>query len=68
MIDVGFTNIRMYQLILLMGTPMFAQAHEQKSEFGFGTHFRVIPFDYGDYEFDENTRIITAEIEEIVTS
>lgn len=68
LIDVGFTNIRMYQLILLMGTPMFAQAHEQKSEFGFGTHFRVIPFDYGDYEFDENTRIITAEIEEIVTS
>ena len=47
---------------------MFAQAHEQKSEFGFGTHFRVIPFDYGDYEFDENTSIVTAEIEEIVTS
>lgn len=68
LIDVGFTNIRMYQLILLMGTSMFAQAHEQQSEFGFGTHFRVIPFDYGNYEFDENTRIVTAEIEEIVTS
>ncbi|MDQ1273371.1 MAG: hypothetical protein QG591_2001 [Planctomycetota bacterium] len=68
LIDVGFTNIRMYQLILLMGTPMFAQAHEQQSEFGFGTHFRVISFDYGNYEFDENTRIVTAEIEEIVTS
>ena len=68
LIDVGFTNIRMYQLILLMGTPMFAQAHEQQSEFGFGTHFRVIPYDYGNYEFDENTRIVTAEIEEIVTS
>lgn len=68
LIDVGFTNIRMYQLILLMGTPMFAQAHEHQSEFGFGTHFRVIPFDYGNYEFDEYTRIVTAEIEEIVTS
>jgi hypothetical protein len=51
-----------------MGTPLYSQAREQKSEFGIGTHFRVIPFDYGDYEFDENTRIVTAEIEEIVTS
>ena len=68
LIDVGFTNIRMYQLILLMGTPLYSQAREQKSEFGIGTHFRVIPFDYGDFEFDENTRIVTAEIEEIVTS
>jgi radical SAM superfamily enzyme YgiQ (UPF0313 family) len=68
LIDVGFTNIRMYQLILLMGTPIFAQAHEKQSVFGFGTHFRVIPFDYGNYAFDENTRIVTAEIEEIVTS
>lgn len=68
LIDVGFTNIRMYQLILLMGTPIFAQAHEKRSEFGFGTHFRVIPFDYGHYTFDENTEIVTAEIEEIVTS
>lgn len=68
LIDAGFTNIRMYQLILLMGTPLFDQAHDQKSELGVGTHYRVIPFDYGDYEFDENTRIVTAEIEEIVTS
>lgn len=68
LIDVGFTNIRMYQLILLMGTPMFDQAHEKLSTFGFGTHFRVIPFDYGNYSFDENVKIVTAEIEEIVTS
>ncbi|MEW6587184.1 MAG: hypothetical protein AB1442_16435, partial [Nitrospirota bacterium] len=68
LIDVGFTNIRMYQLILLMGTPIYAQAHEKGSEFEFGTHFRVIPFDYGNYAFDANTRIVTAEIEEIVTS
>ena len=68
LIDVGFTNIRMYQLILLMGTPIYAQAHKRQSDFGFGTHFRVIPFDYGNYLFDENTRIVTAELEEIVTS
>lgn len=68
LIDVGFTNIRMYQLILLMGTSISGQAHEKQSVYEFGTHFRVIPFDYGNYEFDENTRIVTAEIEEIVTS
>jgi radical SAM superfamily enzyme YgiQ (UPF0313 family) len=68
LIDAGFTNIRMYQLILLMGTPLFYQVREQESEFDVGTHFRVIPFDYGDYQVDENTRIVTAEIEEIVTS
>ena len=68
LIDAGFTNIRMYQLILLMGTPLYNQAYDQKSEFGIGTHYRVIPFDYGNYEFDDQTRIVSAEIEEIVTS
>lgn len=68
LIDVGFTNIRMYQLILLTGTPMSEEAQAPDSPFGFGTHFRVIPFDYGDYAFDASRRIVTAEIEEIVTS
>jgi hypothetical protein len=68
LIEVGLSNIRIYQLILLMGTPLYAQVREQESEWGIGTYFRVIPFDYGDYEFDENTRIVSAEIEEIVTS
>ena len=68
LIDAGFTNIRMYQLILLMDTPLYTEAREQQSELGIGTHFRVVPFDYGNYEFDADTRIVTAEIEEIVTS
>jgi hypothetical protein len=68
LIDSGFTNIRIYQLILLMGTPLYTEAREQQSELGIGTHFRVVPFDYGNYEFDADTRIVTAEIEEIVTS
>ena len=66
LINVGFTNIRMYQLILLMGTTLYSQYREK--QFNFGTHFRIIPFDYGDYAFDNNTNIVSAEIEEVVTS
>jgi len=66
LIDAGFTNIRMYQLILLMGTELYSQAREKM--FGIGSHFRIVPFDYGDYAFDNDTRIITAEIEEVATS
>jgi radical SAM superfamily enzyme YgiQ (UPF0313 family) len=66
LIDAGFTNIRMYQLILLMGTPMYSQYREKK--FSCGTHFRIVPFDYGDYVLNDDTRIVSAAIEEVVTS
>lgn len=66
LIDAGFTNIRMYQLILLMGTTLYSQS--RKKQFGIGTHFRIVPYDYGDYAFDDDTRIISAAIEEVVTS
>jgi radical SAM superfamily enzyme YgiQ (UPF0313 family) len=66
LIDAGFTNIRMYQLILLMGTPLYSQYREKK--FACGTHFRIVPFDYGDYAFDDDTNIVSAAIEEVVTS
>ena len=66
LIDADFTNIRMYQLILLMGTELYSQSREK--QFGFGTHFRIVPFDYGDYAFDNDTRIVSTEIEEVVTS
>ncbi len=66
LIDAGFTNIRMYQLILLMGTTLYSQSRTK--QFGIGTHFRIVPFDYGDYAFDDDTRIVTAAIEEVVTS
>ncbi len=66
MIDAGFTNIRMYQLILLMGTELYSQYRDK--QFGIGAHFRVVPFDYGSYAFDDDTRIVSAAIEEVVTS
>ncbi len=66
LIDAGFTNIRMYQLILLMGTPLYSQYREK--QFACGTHFRIVPFDYGDYAFDDDTRVVSAAIEEVVTS
>ena len=65
LIDAGFTNVYMFQLMLLPGTELFTP--EDRAKYHMKTHFRVIPRCFGDYRFD-NESVISAEIEEIVTS
>ena len=60
--DAGFTNIYLFQLMLLPGTDM--STPETRNKFAMDTKYRVLPRCYGNYElFGEN--LIAAEIEEI---
>lgn len=60
--DAGFTNLYLFQLMLLPGTDM--DTPETKRQFGMVTRYRVLPRCYGEYTlFGE--RLAAAEIEEI---
>ena len=66
LIDAGFLEVRMYQLMLLSGAEV--SSSEVRQRFGIKTHYRIIPRSFGDYKVDTDSRLVTAEIEEIVTS
>jgi len=65
LIDAGFTNIYMFQLMLLPGTELFTP--EDRKRYDMRTHYRVLPRCFGNYSVGDE-RVVTAEIEEIVTS
>lgn len=65
LIDAGFNNIYMLQLMLLRGSEVCLP--ETREKYGMGTHHRVLPRCFGNYSVD-GTSVITAEIEEIATS
>jgi radical SAM superfamily enzyme YgiQ (UPF0313 family) len=61
-IEAGFTNIYLFQLMLLPGTEVASE--ESKARFGMTTRYRVLPRCYGYFNvLGEELR--TAEIEEI---
>ncbi len=60
--NAGFTNIFLFQLMLLPGTEMATEQH--KAQYGMATRFRVLPRCYGHFEV-LGERIVAAEIEEI---
>jgi radical SAM superfamily enzyme YgiQ (UPF0313 family) len=60
--NAGFTNIFLFQLMLLPGTDMATD--ESKQKFGMVTRFRVLPRCYGYYDV-LGERIHAVEIEEI---
>jgi radical SAM superfamily enzyme YgiQ (UPF0313 family) len=64
-VDLGMTNIRMYQLMLLVGSTM--NSTEDREMYDFQTRWRVMPNCAGIYQlFDQELRV--AEIEEIVVA
>lgn len=65
LIDAGFTDVYMFQLMMLPGSEMFIS--EVRKQYKMGTQYRVIPRCFGNYSV-EGKSIVTAEIEEIVTS
>lgn len=60
--NAGFTNIFLFQLMLLPGTEM--ATGESKAHFGMETRYRVLPRCYGHFEV-LGERVVAAEIEEI---
>jgi tRNA A37 methylthiotransferase MiaB len=60
--DAGFTNIYLFQLMLLPGTELATP--ETKAQYGMVSRFRVLPRCYGHYEV-LGERLLAAEIEEI---
>jgi radical SAM superfamily enzyme YgiQ (UPF0313 family) len=65
LIDAEFTNVYMFQLMLLPGTELFTP--EAREEYQMQTRHRVLPRCFGDYEVGDD-RVVSAEIEEIVTA
>ena len=63
--NAGFTNIYLFQLMLLPGTEMATE--ESKTNYGMTTQYRVLPRCYGHYEV-LGERVVAAEIEEICVS
>jgi B12 binding domain/Radical SAM superfamily len=64
-VELGMTNIRMYQLMLLIGSTMNSQA--SREIYGLQTRWRVMPNCAGVYRFFD-TELSVAEIEEIVVA
>ncbi|WP_340117706.1 cobalamin-dependent protein [Pelagibius sp. 7325] len=60
--NANFTNIFLFQLMLLPGTEMATDV--SKKQYGMDTRYRVLPRCYGHYEV-LGERIVAAEIEEI---
>jgi hypothetical protein len=60
--DAGFTNIYLFQLMLLPGTDMCTE--DSKRQYGMISRYRVLPRCYGHYEV-LGERMVAAEIEEI---
>lgn len=64
-VDLGMTSIRMYQLMLLVGSEM--NSVESRKKFGLQTRWRVMPGCAGVYAF-LGKELRVAEIEEIVVA
>jgi hypothetical protein len=64
-VELGMTNIRMYQLMLLIGSTM--NSHASREIYGLQTRWRVMPNCAGIYKFF-GTELRVAEIEEIVVA
>lgn len=60
--DAGFTNIYLFQLMLLPGTDMCTD--DSKRQYGMVSRYRVLPRCYGHFEV-LGERLVGAEIEEI---
>jgi radical SAM superfamily enzyme YgiQ (UPF0313 family) len=60
--DAGFTNIYLFQLMLLPGTELATEA--SKRRYGMIRRYRVLPRCYGYFDVLEH-RVIAAEIEEV---
>ncbi len=65
LIDAGFTNVYMFQLMMLPGSELTAPKPRERHKMS--THWRVIPRCFGAYDVN-GERVVTAEIEEITTS
>ena len=64
-INAGFTNVRIYQLILLPQTEL--NNAETRKCYGFETAFRPMPRSYGVYDLISERKVVS-EYEEIVVS
>jgi radical SAM superfamily enzyme YgiQ (UPF0313 family) len=64
-INAGFTNVRIYQLILLPQTEL--NNAETRKRYGFETAFRPMPRSYGVYDLLGERKVVS-EYEEIVVS
>lgn len=64
-VDLGMANIRMYQLMLLIGSEM--ESSDSRDRYNFDTRWRVMPGCAGIYEFF-GKKVGIAEIEEIVVA
>jgi radical SAM superfamily enzyme YgiQ (UPF0313 family) len=65
LIDVGFADVYMFQLMMLLGAVVSTPTVRRK--YKMGTHFRVIPRCFGSYQAN-GKRVIAVDIEEIATS
>lgn len=61
-IEAGFTNVLLFQLMILPGTELATL--ETRKKFNMNIKYRVLPRCYGDYELF-GKKIVSAEIEEI---
>jgi radical SAM superfamily enzyme YgiQ (UPF0313 family) len=66
LIDAGFSDVWMFQLMMLPGSEVYAP--ESRKRYKILTQYRVVPRSFGNYTLDDRNSVITAEIEEIVTS
>jgi radical SAM superfamily enzyme YgiQ (UPF0313 family) len=65
LIDAGFTDVYMFQLMMLPGSVLYTP--QEREKYRMRTQYRVIPRCFGNYEINGDN-LITGEIEEIVTS
>jgi len=65
LVNSGFKNIEMYQLMILPGTEMGSKTTKEK--YKMQTNFRIVPRCFGTYEF-LGKKISVAEIDEICIS
>lgn len=63
--DAGFTNVTMFQLMMLPGSEI--STPEVRKQYEMRSRYRVLPRCFGNYSVDGES-VVTAEIEEIVTS
>ncbi|GAG03280.1 unnamed protein product, partial [marine sediment metagenome] len=66
LVDAGFSDVWMFQLMMLPGAEVATP--EVRKQYRMGTQYRVVPRSFGNYSVGDGENIVTAEIEEIVTS
>jgi radical SAM superfamily enzyme YgiQ (UPF0313 family) len=64
-INANLTFVNVYTLMLLKGTGIASE--EARSQYGFSSHFRVIPRCFGVYDFG-GTKLLSMETEEVAVS